>query len=56
MKKICVDYLMIGESTFVPKKEYVVKVNPNKKNSFLVTDNRGIAIEIPSKIVQQWFL
>jgi hypothetical protein len=56
MKKICTKYCTIDNASFVQGGEYEVSFHPHIIGAFLLTDDRGITVDIAQSILNEYFI
>lgn len=56
MKKICTKEFTVNNAIFVPGGEYEISFYPYKPGLFLLTDGRGITIDVPQYILNAFFI
>ena len=56
MKKLCVKSLMLDNATFLVGSEYEVSLHPHITGALLVTDDRGVTIDIAMSIFNKYFI
>jgi hypothetical protein len=56
MKKLCVKSLMIGNAAFLAGSEYECSPHPYREGYFLVTDSRGITVDLPLSTIKSYFI
>lgn len=56
MKKICTKYCTIDNASFVQGGEYEVSFHPHVPVAFLLTDSRGITVDIAQSILNAYFI
>lgn len=56
MKKLCVKSLMIGNAAFLAGSEYECSPHPHKEGIFLVTDSRGITVDLHLSTIKSYFI
>jgi hypothetical protein len=56
MKRLCVKLLKIDNATFLSDSEYEVRLHPHQEGCILLTDSRGIAVDIPTIEFHNYFI
>lgn len=56
MKKLCAKTLKINNAIFLVNSEYEVSLHPHIVGALLVTDDRGITIDIAMSLFNKYFI
>lgn len=56
MKKICTKFFTIDNASFVQGGEYEVSFHPHTSGAFLLTDDRGITVDVAQYILNAFFI
>lgn len=56
MKRLCVKTLKIGNATFLPDSEYEIRLHPWQEGYVLLTDSRGITVDMSTIKFHNYFI
>ena len=56
MQKLCAKTLKIDNATFLTGSEYEVSLHPHIVGALLVTDDRGVTVDISMNIFNKYFI
>lgn len=56
MKKLCAKTIKIDKATFLVGSEYEVSLHPYRVGVLLVTDDRGVTVDIAMSIFNKYFI